>query len=327
MKRLIVLLFGALLLAGCMDDTDDDLDTIIFADAQWDSLQVHNYIAGKIVEEGYGYDTEIMSGSTSATVQGVRQGDVHVFMELWTDNVPELYNEALDSGDAVQLSVNFDDNSQGLYVPTYVIEGDEERGIEPMAPDLKRLEDLKNYPEVFEDPEEPGRGRIINSPSGWEVDKDINKKFDFYGLHESFNNFLPGSDSAIVTSLASAYEKGEGWVGYYWEPTAVMAKYDLTLLEEDEYDEEIFQDTAGTAFPSMETVVIVHSDFPDQAPEVADFLSNYKTSSDLVSAALEYMNDHEASTEEAAIWWLGEFEDVWTEWIPEDVAEKVKDSL
>jgi len=44
--------------AGCQStgaDAKKELDTIKFADAQWDSLQVHNYIAGTIMEEGYGY--------------------------------------------------------------------------------------------------------------------------------------------------------------------------------------------------------------------------------------------------------------------------------
>lgn len=323
-----MIVFGLIVLAGCTSTgADDELDTIKFVDAQWDSLQVHNFIAGTIIEEGYDYDIEIVSGSTAAGVQGLRQGDVQVFMEMWPDNIPELYDEAIDSGDIKKVSINFDDNSQGLYVPTYVIEGDEDRNIEPMAPDLKRLEDLKDYPELFEDPEDPGRGRVINSPSGWEVDKDIDKKFELYGLDETFNNFLPGSDSAIVTSLVSAYEKGEAWVGYYWEPTTVSADYDLTLLEEPEYDEEIFKDTAGTAFPAMETVVAVNHNLPDQAPDVTEFLSNYETTSQLTEDALVYMGDNDASAEEAAMWWLKEYEDVWTEWIPEDIAEKVKESL
>lgn len=328
-RRLFTMIvFGLIVLAGCTSTgADDELDTIKFVDAQWDSLQVHNFIAGTIIEEGYDYDIEIVSGSTAAGVQGLRQGDVQVFMEMWPDNIPELYDEAIDSGDIKKVSINFDDNSQGLYVPTYVIEGDEDRNIEPMAPDLKRLEDLKDYPELFEDPEDPGRGRVINSPSGWEVDKDIDKKFELYGLDETFNNFLPGSDSAIVTSLVSAYEKGEAWVGYYWEPTTVSADYDLTLLEEPEYDEEIFKDTAGTAFPAMETVVAVNHNLPDQAPDVTEFLSNYETTSQLTEDALVYMGDNDASAEEAAMWWLKEYEDVWTEWIPEDIAEKVKESL
>src|SRR5690625_6637121 len=113
-----------------------------------------------------GYDTDIISGSTAATIQGLREGDINVYMEIWTDNIKDVYEEALEAGDIEKVSTNFDDNEQGLYVPTYVIEGDPERGIEPMAPDLRTVEDLKDYPDVFEDPEDPGKGRIINGPTG-----------------------------------------------------------------------------------------------------------------------------------------------------------------
>src|SRR5690625_5198601 len=154
-------------------------------------------------------------------------------MEIWTDNIKDVYEEAIEAVDIENVSTNFDDNEQGLYVPTYVIEGDPERGIEPMAPDLRTVEDLKDYPDVFEDPEDPGKGRIINGPTGWEVETAITEKFDTYELHETMNNFIPGSDSAIVTDLVRAYEAGESCVGYYWSPTCVTDQYDLTLLEEN----------------------------------------------------------------------------------------------
>ena len=59
------------------------------------------------------------------------------------------------------IATNFNDNSQGLYVPTYVIEGDAERGIEPVAPDLKTVEDLAKYPELFQDPEDDRRAELL----------------------------------------------------------------------------------------------------------------------------------------------------------------------
>src|SRR5699024_2512666 len=110
----------------------------------------------------------------------------------------EVYQESIEEGDVIELSVNFDDNVQGLYVPAYVIEGDEERGIEPLAPDLRTVEDLKKYPEIFPDPENRSKGRIINAPSGWEANDYISKKFETYELDDAFTNFMPGSDSAIV---------------------------------------------------------------------------------------------------------------------------------
>lgn len=331
MKRLTKIMLVpllAIMLSACGDTgADGEIETIVFADAGWDSIQVHNYIARTVVEEGFGYDTDETTGSTQATVLGLREGDINVYMEVWTDNIKELYEESIDSGDITKVSTNFDDNDQGLYVPTYVIEGDEERGIEPMAPDLRTVEDLKDYPDVFVDPEEPNRGRIINGPSGWAVEEAITTKFDTYGLEETMNNFIPGSDSAAVADLVRAYEAGEAWVGYYWSPTWVTAKYDLTLLEEPDFDQEVWDEDKGTSFPPNDVVVAVHKDLPNQAPEVVEFLENYETSNKLTEEALNYMEDNEASAEEAAKWWMEEFEDIWVDWLPEDIADKVKKSL
>ncbi|WP_096273673.1 ABC transporter substrate-binding protein [Paucisalibacillus globulus] len=329
MKKIgVALIIGFLIiLSACSSESSGDLETIVLADAGWDSIRVHNSIAQTIIEEGFGYKTEVTSGSTAATVQGLRQGDINVYMEIWTDNIKEVYEEATEAGDFETVSVNFDDNEQGLYVPTYVIEGDEERGIEPVAPDLKTVEDLKKYPDVFADPEDPGRGRILNAPSGWAVADAINAKFEAYGLDETMNNFMPGSDAAAVADLVDKYEAGEPWVGYYWSPTAITAKYNLTLLEEPAYEEEVWNETKATEFPPNDVVVAVHKDFPEQAPDVYDFLSNYETSSALTEEALNYMDENGAEPEEAAIWWMEQHEDIWTSWVDEEIAEKVKDAL
>lgn len=327
--------FVLVLLAACgnsnSDGNDDgkskEIDKIIFADAGWDSIRVHNSIAQFILENGYGYDTDVIAGSTATTFEGLRKGDINAYIEVWTDNIKEVYEEAIDSGDVEKVAVNFNDNDQGLYVPAYVIEGDEKRGIDPLAPDLKTVEDLKKYPDVFKDPEDPKKGRVINAPSGWEVEKVITDKFDTYGLEETFNNFLPGSDAAIVASLVDAYNKGQGWVGYYWSPTAITAKYDLILLEEDPYDEEQWNEDRSTEFPPNDVVVAVHKDLRDQAPDAVEFLSKYETSSELTEAALNYMEENEADNDEAAIWWMNKYEDIWTEWVDDEVAEKVKEAL
>ena len=267
------------------------------------------------------------AGSTNITFQGLIEEDINVYMEAWTDNIKEVYEEAIDNGDIEELSVNFNDNSQGLYVPRYVIEGDAERGIEPMAPNLRTVEDLKDYPEVFADPENPGMGRVINAPSGWAVADHIDDKFEVYGLGETLNNFMPGSDAAIVASLIDAYNSGEAWVGYYWSPTAVTAKYDLVLLEEEPFDREIWEETRATEFPPNDVTIAVHKDFPDQAPDVTEFLSNYETSNDITEEMLKYLDDNDASADETAVWWMKENEDIWTPWVSDEVAEKVKEAL
>lgn len=309
------------------DTANGQKETIMFADAGWESIRFHNHVARTILEEGYGYKTDVTRGSTPATFLGLRQGDIDVYMEVWTNNIKEIYQEALEAGDIKKVSVNFDDNKQGFYVPTYMIEGDPERGIEPTAPDLKSVKDLPKYWKLFKDPAEPNKGRIFGAPSGWAVDQILVQKMETYGLNETYNYFRPGSGTALTASLTKAYEAGEPWVGYYWEPTWVMGKYDMTLLKEPPYDPEVWEETKGCAFPAVEVAIAVHKDLPEKAPEVVEFLSHYHTSSDLTNEALAYMQENDATAKEAARWWMKQYPDLWTKWVPQDVAEKVKSAL
>lgn len=300
---------------------------IIFADAGWESIQLHNDIAGFIIEEGYGYETDILPGSTAATFAGFRKGDIDVYMEVWTENLLEAYPEAIEAGDIKEVSINFDDNAQGLYVPTYLIEGDLEKGIEPLTPDLKTVKDLEKYPEIFKDQEEPTKGRIYGSPPGWSADTIMQQKIETYGLDKTFNYFSPGSDTGLSASIAGAMKKGEPWVGYYWEPTWVLGKYDMTLLEEEPHDEEKWKNGYETSFPHMPVTVAVYKELPEEAPELVEFLSNYKTSSQIISDALAYMQENDVETKEAAMWFFKEYEELWTSWVPVDVADKVKAAM
>lgn len=296
--------------------------TITFGDAGWESNKFHNAVAGKIAEEVFGYTWEETPGSSAVVHEGILIGEIDVQMEEWTDNLPK-YLADLEEGKLQELSVNFDDNYQGVYVPRYVIEGDEERGIEASAPDLEYIWDLKKYPDVFKDPEHPGKGRMYGAITGWEVDTILQKKFNHYGLDENFIYFSPGSDTALQTAIIDAYDKGEPVAAYYWEPTALLGKYDMVLLKDKPYvNDEAF--LAGeTELPPMRVTIAVSNDFynNDENADFIEFLSKYKTSSPLTSEALAYMDDNKASYEETAEWFILEHEDLVREWLSEEDAD------
>ena len=302
MFLLAVLVCIVVLFTSCSVQWDGARNELVFADAGWDSIRVHNSIAGFIVENGYGYQTDVTTGSSPITLQGLIQGDIDIYMEAWTDNFMEVYSAGIDSGDIIELSTNFDDNAQGLYVPTYVIKGDPERGIAPLAPDLKSVKDLPKYWEVFRDPDNPQQGRIYGSPPNWFADEVLRGKFKTYGLDEYFDYFNPGSDTALNTSIVAAFEKGEPWVGYYWEPTWIMGKYDMTLLADEPYAAERWENGFACEFPGVKVTVAVNKGMLDKAPEVVEFLKNYKTSSELTNKMLAYMQENNADADEAAIW-------------------------
>lgn len=302
-------------------------DPIMFGDFNWDSALINNRIAQFIIENGYGYKTDSMPGETIPLMQGLARGDLDVAMEIWIQNAQEAYDKGIAEGSYIDLGTNFNDNVQGMFVPAYVINGDPARGIEPMAPDLKSYEDLPKYWKLFQDPEAPNLGRFYGAVPGWEADKILTEKFETYGLTENYNIFRPGSGAALASSMVSAYEKGQPWFGYYWGPTWIFGKLDLIQIEEPPYSEELWNDGYGCEFPAVDVNIVVHKDLPAQAPEVVEFLKKFEMKSDVISETLAYMTDEGVEADQAAIWFLKEKTDIWTQWVPNDVAEKVKQKL
>ena len=100
---LSILIIFSIFLYGCNDDTTSKElnEPIIFGDEGWDTIRFHNEVAGIIIEEGYGYETEQLTGSDAALWKGFEDGDIDVHMEAWTENIKEMYNQALDSGNVV----------------------------------------------------------------------------------------------------------------------------------------------------------------------------------------------------------------------------------
>ncbi len=335
MKKLvgILLMVGiiSLTLVGCgggktVGDRPFAGVEIKFADAGWDSIKFHNAVAGTIAQGVWGYSWSEVSGSTPVTFQGLTTGEIDAYMEVWTDNIAS-YKDDLANGMFHELGINFDDNYQGIYVPRYVIEGDAERGIEASAPDLKYIWDLKNYPDVFPDDENPGMGRVYGAIPGWEVDEILHKKYLHYGLDENFIYFRPGSEAALATAITSAYEKGEPVAAYYWEPTWLLGKYDMVLLEDEPYNPDTYLN-GETEMPAVKVTIAVSNKFQDDGnEELIAFLSKYRTSSQLTSDALAYMQDTGSNYVDTAKWFLNENSQLLDEWLEPEDAQKMKDFL
>jgi len=311
---------------------------IIFADFGWDSVQVHNRIAAFIIEHGLGYPVQYVQGETimlnTALIEARGTQAPNVNMETWTENWQELYDKGKKLGQDpstskgfVELGANFPNSVQGFWVPTYIIKGDPDRGIKAVAPDLKTVEDIKKYWQLFKDPEDPSKGRFYSCIPGWSCALVNEKKIKAYGLDEKFNVMQPGSGPALAASMEAAYKRGKPWFGYYWAPTWVLGKLDMTMLEEPSFDQHVWETTKACAYPAVKCDIIVHKNLPKWAPDVAEFLKNYETTLDLNNEFLAHMRDTKASTEETARWWLRKYEDLWTQWVPADVAAKVKAKL
>jgi len=106
-------------------------------------------------------------------------------------------------------------------------------------------------------------------------------------------------------------------------------------LELPPYDETRFQcllnpdcaDPKPSAFFDNPVFTAVSTRFAQQAPALTAFLARVAVSTPLVNKALAYMEATAGEPDAVARWFLQHEESVWTQWVPADVAVRVKAAL
>ena len=93
-------------LAGLGGDAmtpDSSKTTLVFAGLNWTSAALQNAVARAILEYGYGYPTDEVSGGTIPLMLALTQGDVNVNMEIWLPNQQAAWDDAVAAGTVTNL--------------------------------------------------------------------------------------------------------------------------------------------------------------------------------------------------------------------------------
>ncbi len=303
---------------------------VVLGGLDWDSARFHNAVAARLMRDGFGCEVTDIPGATIPLINGLARGDVDVIMEIWRNNLAEAWLIAEKRGQVKDIGTNFPDAVQGWYVPRYVVEGPE-----APAPGLKHVSDLPRYKKLFEDREEPGKGRFYNCIAGWACEIVNTRKLEAYGLEADYTNFLPGTGEALAAAVAGAVKRKRPILFYYWSPTWLTGLYDLVRLEEPAFDEAAFDALrdpdadllGGTAYPLATVAISVNTQFATQAPDLIRMLTAYETTAQLVSTALAGMREQDLTADEAAAAFLRNNEALWSQWLPEDARARVAASL
>ena len=299
--------------------------TIDIAEMTWPSAAALAHIHATILEEGYGCDVEIVAGDTVPTSSSMMtRGTPAIAPELWTSAIEDAWAAAIEEGTVVQLSDAITDGTvEGWFIPEYV---------QAEHPDLTTAEAVIARPELFPDPEEPSQGRLYSCPPGWACELSTSALFEAFDMEESWNLFSPGSGGALDASIARAFTREEPILFYYWGPTAILGKYPAVQLDIGEANQDIYacntdpdcDEPAGvTAYPSSPAVVGAAAWIQEEAPVVAEYFTKVGLTNAQISELLVYGDENQADAEETAENFLKTKQDVWTKWVPAEVAEKV----
>ncbi|MDF0732821.1 ABC transporter substrate-binding protein [Pseudomonas entomophila] len=331
------LLGGAVLALGLLGQpamAADKAAPIHFGDITWESGSLITEILRSIVEQGYGYPTDTLPGSTVSLEAALAKDDIQVIGEEWAGRSP-FWVKAEAEGKVFGLGDTVKGATEGWWVPEYVIKGDPERGIAPLAPELKSVADLARYKDVFRDPESPGQGRFLNSPTGWTSEIVNSQKLKAYGLTDSYVNFRTGSGAALDAEVSASIRRGKPVLFYYWSPTPLLGRYKLVRLEEPPFDAEAWKTLSDPNNPNPKgsrslparLAIGVSAPFHARYPELVAFFEKVDLPLELLNQTLAHMAEKRLEPRAVAQAFLREQPQVWSAWVPAEVASKVSGSL
>ncbi|UWU15669.1 ABC transporter substrate-binding protein [Rhizobium sullae] len=308
-----------------------DCGNVSIAEMNWASAAIAANFDKFILENGYGCNVTTVAGDTVPTFASMDQkGEPDIAPELWTASVRTQLEAAATSGRLVQASEILADGAiEGWWIPKFIADAN---------PDIRSVQDALKRPDLFPSPKSASKGAIHNCPSGWSCRISTANIFKaLKGDSAGFELIDSGSPKDLDDSIANAFDAKIGWLGYYWAPTAILGKYDMTLLSmgvsHDKAEWLACTSVEGcarpqlNAYPVSQAFTVVTKAFADRAGPVLGYLRARSWDNNTINDVLAWQDENRANNEDAALYFLRNYADFWTRWVPADVAEKVKAAL
>jgi len=304
---------------------------LTISNMNWASAEVMASIDKIILEEGYDCSARLVPGDTMPTFASMTEKqEPDVAPEMWINQFREQIDSAVDEGTVEYAAeVLSDGGEEGFWIPQYFAEA---------HPEIKTVEDAFSHPELFPSKEDPSKGAFYNCPAGWGCQITSANLFEAFDAEEKgFVLVDTGSAAGLDGSIANAYENEDPWFGYYWAPTAILGKYPMVKLDFGvEHDPEEWQncttvadceDPKKNAWTKSEVYTVVTPKVDEMKNGVKEYLNTRAWSNDTVNKLLAWKEDNQATGEDTAYYFLENNEDLWTDWVSPEAAEKIKDAL
>lgn len=296
----------------------DECGQVSITEMNWASASVVTNVAKFVMEQGYGCDVAVVPSDTVPAITSVAEnGEPDIVTELWVNSTGEVFDRLESEGKIVRLGeVLSPGGVEGWWLPTYVVD---------KHPELKTIEGIMANPELVE-------GRFNNCPDGWGCRIVNDNLIRALNLEASgIDVFNHGSGETLASSMASAVQNEEPWFGYYWGPTVPLGKFDMTRIDLGEYDADAHAANGNkdidnprvSDFPAAPVLTAVTTSFQEREPEVAEMLSKMTFKTETMSQVLAWKSDNNASAEEAAVYFLSNNTDTWSNWLSDSARERL----
>ena len=302
-----------------------------------DAASLQNAVARTILEYGYGYQTEAVSGEGLQLLWKFGRGEANVHMTVQLPGYQVAWKEIVDEGRVSVLGpgVAAPAIQSAFFIPQYTADAN---------PGLRAVEDLRRpeFQRLFTRPGTGGKAGLLTCVSWWECSRINERQVHGYGLEEVIQLVAPSSPEALYDEIRLAFENREDILFFYWWPSGLAATLETRFggfyrLAEPPFTQSCFEHLAGTltpevthacGYPDSESLIAVRKELEQSAPEVVAFLDTWQLDAPGMNALLalkERFQSREVSEREyreVAFHWL-RTSDEWKAWVTEGIAEEV----
>lgn len=308
MKHLFVLT------AACLAATPvlarDSSDPIKLTLHDWSGQLITTTLMGEVLKEA-GNNIEYVQADYIAQFAGLKTGDLHVAMEIWETTGREVLDEAVASGNVVNMGETGMLAIEEWWYPAYM----EERC--PGLPDWQALNDCA---QEFATAETAPMGRYVGGAVTWGGFDE--ERIDALGL--DFEVVHAGTNAALFAELESAYQRRAPIVLWVYAPHWAPAKYEGKWIEFPRYEPACYEDPSWGINPDKAYDCgkprgpiwkVGWAGVAEKWPGAAKAIGNFTVSNDEMATMITEVDLNGKSVEEVVAAWMADNEATWKAWI------------
>ncbi|OAH13144.1 ABC transporter substrate-binding protein [Streptomyces jeddahensis] len=278
--------------------------TVTLSMQSWVGAQANVAVAKYLLEHELGYRVDTVQVDEVPAWDALSQGRVDAILEDWGH--PEQEKRYVEEKKTITNGGDLGVTGHiGWFVPTYFAE---------QHPDVTDWKNLNKYADELRTPESGGKGQLLDgSPSYVTNDKALVENLDL-----DFQVVFAGSEAAQITQIKQFAKQQKPFLTYWYEPQWLFEKVPMTEVKLPAYKEGCDADPekVACAYPHTPLQKYLNTDFAKTGGEAAEFLKNFKWTTEDQNEVSLMIADQKMSAEEAAKKWVEGHESTWKAWLP-----------
>lgn len=281
-------------------------DEVTITVPSWVGARANAEVAKKLLEDEVGVKkVELQQLDEPIAWDALNNGKADAILEDW-DGQPKKQKLYIDQKKTVVKGGDLGVTGHiGWFVPKYYAD---------KHPEILDYKNLNKFAKDFKSNRSGGKGEFIGAaPSYTTYDEHLIKNLKLnYKIKDT------GNEAAQIKEIQRKYAAKEPFISYWWEPLWANADMDLVEVKLPEFKEGCNEPESATKCGYANTPLqkYFNADFAKDGGKAAEFLKNFKwTTEEQNEVAMSIAKD-KMSGEAAAEKWIKGNKATWEKWIP-----------